>query len=429
MKSNGGAAPILVVDDDFVTLELIRKTLEKHGYLVHAFESARDALDHYGDRSWKAVLSDYYMAGMDGRGFMQRVREMDENTPFLFLTANDDLATAVELIKLGADDFIIKPIVEDVIVFRVAHAILEREQREMIARIEQERELLELENRKLVSWRSLYGAKDIAQTQQMIQLLSRYVNQSGGFMWVDLLKSEMESSLREGQFHISEDVARLALDAAEGQRAVFEFISFIADLDNMELASESWPIEKLQEELVSRLRTSRDTLENQRPRELSLIRPSRPLTGTVQVDLEILRRIMHELFLNALKFSPPDTRIYLEFGLTDRGTLLISLRNDAITTKAIDREGKPVVGIPYDYAELVFDLFYSIDGFPVEIDQEEWRYGTGLYICRHLLKRMNGSISASNGVDYTGGDRRAVVQLQVTLPLVPESAGHVRFCR
>lgn len=422
MMPNADDSPILVVDDDFVTLALIRKTLEKHGFRVIQYESAWEALDHYGDYHWQAVLSDYYMAGMDGREFLRHIRESDQTTPFLFLTANDDLGTAVELIKLGADDFIIKPIVEEIIIFRVEHAIRDREQKSLISRIERERELLETENRKLVSWRTLYGTKDIAQTQQMIKLLSRYINQSGGFLWVDLLRGEMESSHRGEHFHISEAVARLALEAAEGQREVFEFISFIADLDNMELAEEEHATQAVMEELYRHVQETRHSLEGDRVRELSLIQSSQSMTGRLRADMTVLGKVVHELFINAVKFSPPESRVYLGFEQQEPATFAITLRNEPVRTRAVDQEGTPVTGIPYDYGELVFDLFYSIDGFPVEIEQEEWRYGTGLYICRHLLQRMNGTINASNGVDYSGGERRPFVQLQVTLPLVSDPA-------
>lgn len=410
------------MDDDFVSLALIRKTLEKHGYRVQGYESAREALSHYGDYPWQAVLSDFYMANMDGGEFMRHVREQDQETPFLFLTANDDLSTAVELIKLGADDFIIKPIVEDVIIFRVEHAIREREQARQISRIEQERELLELENRKLVSWRKLYGIKDIAQTHQMIKLLSRYINQSGGFAWVDLFRMEMESTYQDGTYHISSDVAQLALNAAEGQREVFDFISFIADLDTMDLDKQTIPAREVMDRLTTTAQEIYATLSGAAERPLSFIHPSDPPAGVLHVDPEILGKIVKELLINAVKFSPSGSRIILGFEHQEQErSFMITVRNDPVTTKAKDRDGNPVQGIPYDYAELVFDLFYSIEGFPVEIEQEEWRYGTGLYVCRHLLKRMNGIISASNGIDYTQGRKEPFVGLNVTLPLLPES--------
>ncbi len=440
--------PILVVDDDFVTLALIRKTLEAHGHRVMTYESAREAWDHYDDCTWRAVLSDFYMTGMDGQEFMRTVRVRDKDTPFLFLTANDDVGTAVSLIKLGADDFIIKPVVEDVLVFRVEHAIREREQARLITRIEQERELLQLENRKLVSWRNLYGTKDIAQTQQMIQLLSRNINQAGGFLWIDLLKSEMQEKKSDGSYCISEEVARIALTAAEGQRAVFEFVSYIGDLDRMELNREVVPVAQVVTNVTQQAQKTLAELTGSHARSVSFIQPSRPFSGTTSIDRTVFPQIIHELLMNAVKFSPENSRIFIGFDRKERSrraapaetspahtaagrspeqpttqeVLEITVRNAPITTKEKDRDGNPVVGIPYDYAELVFDLFYSIDAFPLEIDQEEWRYGTGLFICRHLLHRMDGTISASNGVDYSGGEQKPFVQLLVTLPIVTDEA-------
>lgn len=415
-------SPLLVVDDDFVGLARIRKTLEAHGYRVQVYESAREAWKNYQEHRWCAVLSDFYMPEMDGREFMRLVRDYDRDTPFLFLTANDDLSVAVDLIKLGADDFIIKPFVEEVLVFRVNHAIHEREQQRAIARIEQERELLELENKKLVSWRNLYGMKDIAQTQQMVQLLSRNINQSGGFLWIDLLKSEMQQNTEEGRYSVNADALEMAITAAEGQRAIFDDMTFIAELENMELQRRHLPVQEVADRLTAHIREVQTELEDPHTRRLSFVLPSVPLAGTIEVDLETVQEVIHELFVNAVKFSPTGSRIFVEIGrqTTDGGeAFVVSLRNPPAETRARDQEGNPIVGIPYDYAELVFDLFYSIEAFPLEIPQEKWRYGTGLYIARRLIRRQEGTLTAVTGVDYSGGGREPFVQLTMTLPLLP----------
>jgi signal transduction histidine kinase len=89
-------------------------------------------------------------------------------------------------------------------------------------------------------------------------------------------------------------------------------------------------------------------------------------------------------------------------------------------TQAKDPSGNPVVGIPYDYSELVFDLFYTIDAFTRRIDQEEWSDGTGLFVARKLLKRHGGWIRAGNGIDYTGQRPTTITRVTLTLPYYQE---------
>jgi len=413
--------PLLVVDDDFVSLARIRTTLEARGYQVRVYESAREAWKNYDEHRWCAVLSDFYMPDINGSEFMRLVRDSDQETPFLFLTANDDLSVAVDLIKLGADDFIIKPFVEEVLVFRVNHAIREREQRRAIARIEQERELLELENRKLVSWRNLYGMKDIAQTHQMVQLLSCNINQSGGFLWIDLLKNEMQEKTEDGHYCVSSAALEMAVTAAESQKAIFDDMTFIAGLDSMQLQREQIPVQNLADRVTARIREIQGDLQGPHTRQASFILPSVPFSGTIDVDPGTVQDVIHELFVNAVKFSPAESRILVEIGeQATEGTdaLVVSFQNRPSRTKARDQDGNTIVGIPYDYAELVFDLFYSIEAFPVEIPQERWRYGTGLYIARRLIQRQGGTLTAVTGVDYSGGGREPFVRFTMTLPLL-----------
>lgn len=127
------------------------------------------------------------MPEMSGSEFLIAAKREAAELLFVFLSGNDDLEKAVDLLTKGAADYIRKQIIAETLLFRVEKAVEAARQAKLIERIEQERQLLELENRKLVNWRNLYASKDARQTDQMIRLLSRTINQAGGFMWLDLL--------------------------------------------------------------------------------------------------------------------------------------------------------------------------------------------------------------------------------------------------
>jgi signal transduction histidine kinase len=151
-----------------------------------------------------------------------------------------------------------------------------------------------------------------------------------------------------------------------------------------------------------------------------MMRPSQPIEGSVRIDRHYMREVFHELLVNAVKFSPPHSRILvcLDRNEEDQGRYVdLMVRNTASTAQARDREGNPIVGVPYDYSELVFDLVYTIESFPSHIEEEHWSDGTGLYVARKLMKRQQGWMKASNGVDYTGDAPETVVSVVVTLPL------------
>lgn len=415
---------ILVVDDDYGSLALIEQILRSSKYEVDTYSNPSIALDQFRRFEYDLVLSDYFMPEMRGDAVLEAIREVNRDVPFVFLTANTDVNVAITLVKSGADDHVVKPINVDELLFRVDKALQEREQRRMIRQVERERELLELEHRKLVNWRSLYAAKDITQTEQMISLLSRTINQAGGFLWVDLLRSRMAASGTDGGCRVDEDLLEMILTAGESQKAIFDYITFINDLDRMELDVEDTPLWDFALELV---RDAAHVLENQSQpehrRSCRFLNPAAPLHGILRVDRTYLRKILRELAINAAKHSPPDTTVTIS---VDRNKehhgdyLDIAFTNVAGMTQAKDPSGNPVVGIPYDYSELVFDLFYTIDAFTRRIDQEEWSDGTGLFVARKLLKRHGGWIRAGNGIDYTGQRPTTITRVTLTLPYYQE---------
>jgi CheY-like chemotaxis protein len=392
--------------------------LDSHGFGPCCYDSAEAALAEYDPGLYDLILSDYFMPGMNGDAFLKKIRKIDDDTPFVFLTANTDVKVAIELVKTGADDHIIKPIVAEELVFRVTKNLKERENLRIIRAAETEKALLDLERQKLVNWRSLYASKDINQTEQMISLLSRTINQSGGFLWLDLLKSQ-STDPGDGSYHLDKDLVEMIITSAESQKDIFDYITFISRLDTLDMAIESISADDFIRSNNGFLKAEMSKFSRKYPRNYLNMTPKSPVPGTVRLDIGYMKKIMYELLVNAVKFSPPESRIMIgyDFEIGASGeNLQIHFRNTPIDVQQLDRDGKQIRGIPYDYSELVFDLFYTIEGYPVYLDEEEWSDGTGLYVCRKLLKRQNGWIKAANGIDYTGDSPETFVKITVTVP-------------
>lgn len=421
---------ILVVDDDDTTLTIVSRVLSKEGLEVTAESSASRALEAFrasdadGD-PFDLVLSDYYMPGMAGDELLRKVRAHDPYVAFVFLTANDDVNVAIELVKSGADDHLVKPILPEELVFRVQKSIQNKSNLRIVEQTERERELIQLEKEKLVNWRALYAAKDITQTEQMIGLLSRTLNQSGGYLWVDLLESGLEE-LSDGAYKLDRDLVEMILTSGRVQRNIFDYITFIGDLDNLELEMETIPVGTLIEELSGYLESEAAGLAAKHSRRYAASVPSEHEPGVIEGDVRYLKKVVRELLVNAVKYSPKESRIVVSFEYdrkTSGKSLEISVRNKPAKHQATDAKGEEIVGIPYDYSERVFDLFYTIDGFPVYLSEEEWSDGTGLYVARKLVRRHGGWIRTNNGVDYTGETPETFVKFTITLPIQEERNG------
>ena len=100
---------ILVVDDEDISIKILKVMLEKLGYQVLAAESGEEALNVLGENSVDLVISDHHMSGMTGLELLQHIKKMDAHLPFIMLTAYGSIEKAVEAMKAGAIDYLTKP--------------------------------------------------------------------------------------------------------------------------------------------------------------------------------------------------------------------------------------------------------------------------------------------------------------------------------
>ena len=112
---------ILFVEDEDELLATVGLVLREKGYDVVAVKSAEDALKLLKKTSPDLILADIKLPGIDGLDFFQLVRrdEQTKRTPFIFLTAFNNLAAAVNAKKQGAADYITKPFEVEHLVERV----------------------------------------------------------------------------------------------------------------------------------------------------------------------------------------------------------------------------------------------------------------------------------------------------------------------
>ena len=100
---------ILVVDDDRVLLDLLRKVLEKFGFKVALAASGKDAIDQVQKFVPDVILLDIKMPGMDGITLLKEIKAHDPDVEVIIITGFASLDSAVEALKYGAFDYIKKP--------------------------------------------------------------------------------------------------------------------------------------------------------------------------------------------------------------------------------------------------------------------------------------------------------------------------------
>ncbi len=102
-------AYILLVDDEDAIRYSISKTLQRVGYQVHTAASGEDALDMMDHQDYDVVLTDIRMPGLTGVELLAKIKERAPDVVVILLTGYASLETAIESLRLGAHDYLVKP--------------------------------------------------------------------------------------------------------------------------------------------------------------------------------------------------------------------------------------------------------------------------------------------------------------------------------
>src|SRR6185369_16474098 len=119
---------ILIIDDEENIRRVTRLTLEAAGYEVGEAANGQQGLDLYVDgSSWDVVLLDQRMPGMDGLEVLRRLNQRDTKAQVIMVTAYASIELAVDAMKIGATDFVRKPMTPEILRNAVA-AVLAKSQ-------------------------------------------------------------------------------------------------------------------------------------------------------------------------------------------------------------------------------------------------------------------------------------------------------------
>ena len=116
---------VLIVDDDLKLLKMLQRTLSYESLHVFTATNGLEALPLVTSEVPDLIILDWMMPKMDGISFVERLRELDDQTMVLMLTARDAIENRVEGLESGADDYLVKPFAPSELVARV-HALLRR---------------------------------------------------------------------------------------------------------------------------------------------------------------------------------------------------------------------------------------------------------------------------------------------------------------
>src|SRR5579875_2180634 len=359
---------ILIVDDDHALLQALPQAiaLRMKDVKVDTSDSAAEALQQTQQHDYDAIISDIKMPGMDGLALIERLHVLRPDTPNLLITGHGERDLAIQALRLGAYDFIQKPIDRDYFISSLQRAIQTRRMRRQIA--EQQRALEEharsLEQAVAERTRELVeanAAKDVFMSmvshelktplttiKGVIQLLLRRVERGERIEMQSLLL--LEGSARRMELLVNDLLNTSLLETG----------MFSLSFQRCDLVS-------FCQELLAEYREVMGPYF-----QLEILTPAME----VEMDRDRIGQVILNLLSNARKYSPPGSPI----------TVRIARQGDQAAISVEDHG----VGIPPEKLAHIFERFYRFLKLPSR--RVEAR---GLVLVSILRKRLSNTTMAA----------------------------------
>jgi signal transduction histidine kinase len=401
---------ILVVDDEQGVMLTIHAILEQEGYTVESASSGTMALEKLHQQQFDLVLTDLRLGDIDGLAVLAEARRTSPRTVAIVLTGYASLESAIQAMREGAYDYLVKPTDVEELKMRVSH-VFERLQLtdELARRVEQ----LEDANTTI----DHMNANLLDEIDEATAQLQRQLEE------LNATKTALESEKAKRE--------RFIAMVAHDMRAPLGPIKMGAQLipRNIVAGLPTQPITQAIEEQVVRLeRLITDLLDMTRidAGQFRIVIAPFDLAAMVRKQVEQARlehtdrlfvltapesligtydegrlvQALGNLLENAVKFSFPDTTISVTLAHTDPAWIALSVADEGM-------------GIPPDKLAEIFDPFQRLASA-----ENIQGFGLGLYITRGIAEAHGGTLTVASGTNRARG---AVFTL--ALPLTTDDNG------
>src|SRR2546423_10030089 len=395
---------VLVVDDEESVVVTIKAILQLDGYDVATTTSGVQARAMVRDTEYDLVLTDLRLEDGDGLDVLKAVRESYPETVTIMLTGYASLESAIQALRAGAYDYLVKPSEVEELRSTVARGIERR-------RLGQELRLRVAELAQLNTSLQERIDEATAELKERYEQLKELDRMKSQFLSIASHELKTPITAMSGFLQVAlRRVRRLsqgdaAAPVAEALRGITEQLEVVY--------RQTGKLARLVDELldVSRIQTGRiefrygevdlGELANEVATRMQLtttthtISVQRDSENVVTADRDHLEQVLNNLVTNAIKYSPTGGAITIDVRPDDSGVRL------SVTDQGI--------GIPDKELDAIFGLFYRS---PDRAARDAAGMGLGLYISREIVVRHGCRIWAESG----GVKGRT---LNVVIPRVP----------
>jgi signal transduction histidine kinase len=381
---------ILIVDDEKIILDLTSIILKNRGYQVLTAADAFSGLELVETCAPALVLLDYMMPGMDGLTALKSIRERYPDTYVVMFTGKGSEEIAVELMKAGASDYILKPFNNQDLAERIANVLrIRRIEIDNRALMEERDRLLE----EIAAWNLELEARAQEKTEALRKAQAEIV-QSEKLATLGYLSAGMAHEIRNPLNSISlfVQLLRSGLDDPEKLEYTDKVLKEVDRIDSiLRKLLDASKRPKFEIGTVHIDQVIDNTLEVFKPQiefnHVHLERNYLRIPPPIQADPSEIEQIFTNLFLNSIH------------EMSGGGTLRVELDHDDMNI--VIRVGDTGRGIPREHLSNIFDPFFTTKSSGT---------GMGLAVVLRIVKTYRGTIE----VESTGA---AGTTFRIRLPL------------
>jgi len=364
-----GATKILIVDDERVVRHVCQLSLEQELYTIFIAENGIKAMELLrGEPEIAIVLSDFKMPGMTGFELLNAIKRDFPHIEVIIMTGFATIENAIEAMKLGAHDFLLKPLKAEQI------RLVINKCRDKIS-LSQENLTLKRANEKL---RELQIAKD-----KFIAIISHELRTPVSHLrgYLSILNGDDFHLLAPTEKNDCKHVINSAvLDLEQIVTDMFDLLEL--EHETIVLKREPFDLNELLEQVAQEFRLALQ----ERRQTLTLRR--RPQLCMIAADRLKIKIMVSELMQNAVKFTP------------DRGQIGLSLQADSeFYVIAVSDTG---VGIKQEKLGSIFEKFYEVQHSDHHSTSKTGfmggGLGLGLSLARAIAEAHDGGIKVSSAV-------------------------------
>ena len=123
---------VMLVDDEAIIRKTMVMKLKDEGFTVISAESGEEAVEQLPKQTVHLVITDLMMEGMDGIQVLKKVKEFNQEIAVIILTGFGELTSAIDALRLGADDYLLKPCDLNELLFRMFKCFEKQSLKEMV---------------------------------------------------------------------------------------------------------------------------------------------------------------------------------------------------------------------------------------------------------------------------------------------------------